>query len=211
MKSIYKPVAVAIAGFLSGASQAATFTPSFADYAFPGTQYTVDAPANTFFNATYGIDVSNAYLYKDSRDTFDGIGIANGTVAEIGTPQSGRITFLDTTDFVSIDYLAILSTVYSVYSSTDTLLGTFTADPGTGSFTLSGGSDFISYLTFSSTGGYGTVSGLTYNYDGITGGGNTDLPGSTAPVPEPETYAMLIAGLGLLSAVARRKAKKPAA
>jgi hypothetical protein len=27
----------------------------------------------------------------------------------------------------------------------------------------------------------------------------------TAPVPEPETYAMLLAGLGVLGAVARRR------
>lgn len=27
----------------------------------------------------------------------------------------------------------------------------------------------------------------------------------TAPVPEPETYAMLLAGLGILGAVARRR------
>ncbi len=31
---------------------------------------------------------------------------------------------------------------------------------------------------------------------------------STAPVPEPETYAMLLAGLGLMGAVARRKNKQ---
>lgn len=30
-------------------------------------------------------------------------------------------------------------------------------------------------------------------------------PGATAPVPEPETYAMMLAGLGLLAAVARRR------
>ena len=29
-----------------------------------------------------------------------------------------------------------------------------------------------------------------------------------APVPEPETYAMLLAGLGLLGFVARRRSKK---
>jgi len=40
-----------------------------------------------------------------------------------------------------------------------------------------------------------TVASLTYNY---------------APVPEPETYGMLLAGLGLMGAIARRKAKKAA-
>ena len=37
----------------------------------------------------------------------------------------------------------------------------------------------------------GTINGLT-----------------VAPVPEPETYAMLIAGLGLIGAVSRRRNKK---
>jgi len=208
MRTSFKLASIAAATMITGAVHAATFTPSFSDYAFPGSQYTVDAPANAFYNTNYGINVSNAYLYKDSRDTFDGIGIANGTVAEIGTPQSGRIDFLDTTDFVSVDYLAILNTTYDAYSASNALLGTFSAGPGNGSFTLSGGGDFISYLTFSSSGGFGTVSGLTYNYDGITGGGNTDLPGSTAPVPEPETYAMLMAGLGIMTAVVRRRKQK---
>lgn len=30
----------------------------------------------------------------------------------------------------------------------------------------------------------------------------------TAPVPEPETYAMLLAGLGLMGAIARRRKSK---
>lgn len=40
-----------------------------------------------------------------------------------------------------------------------------------------------------------TTISLTYNY---------------APVPEPETYGMLLAGLGIMGAIARRKAKKAA-
>ncbi len=35
----------------------------------------------------------------------------------------------------------------------------------------------------------------------------TGVDGATAPVPEPGSYAMLVAGLGLLAAVARRKNK----
>ena len=34
------------------------------------------------------------------------------------------------------------------------------------------------------------------------------VPPPTSPVPEPETYAMMLAGLGLLAAVARRRAGK---
>jgi hypothetical protein len=44
------------------------------------------------------------------------------------------------------------------------------------------------------------------------GGLPTPLPdGSTAPIPEPETYAMLLAGLGLLGWYARRRKLKLAA
>ena len=205
MNKLLSTVAIAALALIgSTAAQAGTFSPSFSDYAFPGSQYTVDSGANAYYSANYGITVSNAYLYKDSRDTFDGVGIANGTVAEIGTTQAGRIDFIDTTNFVTIDYLSILPTVYSAFSSGGTLLGTFSApgDNSTGTFTLTGGSEYISYLTFTSTGGYGTVSGLTYDYDGTTGGGNTDL---TPPVPEPETYALMLLGLGFIGVAVRRR------
>jgi hypothetical protein len=33
--------------------------------------------------------------------------------------------------------------------------------------------------------------------------------GNLAPVPEPETYAMMLAGLGLLGLTARRRRRKP--
>jgi hypothetical protein len=196
----------------ASSANAATFTPRFSDYAFPGSLFTVDAAANTFFSAAYGINVSNAYLYKDSRDTFDGIGVANGPVSGIGSPQTGRVSFLDTTDFVTVDYLAILATTYTAFSSSGVQLASFNSPGNTsnGTFTLNGGGDVIAYLTFSSSGGYGTISSLTYNYDGTTGNGNTDLPNVPA-VPEPETYAMMLAGLGLVGAIARRRKQNSAA
>ena len=48
---------------------------------------------------------------------------------------------------------------------------------------------------------YFTVSGKGTG----SSGGKYVFAVSTAPVPEPETYAMLLAGLGLIGAVARRR------
>ncbi len=44
----------------------------------------------------------------------------------------------------------------------------------------------------------------------VTSNSKLDVIGSAAPVPEPETYAIMMAGLGLLGFLARRK-KKPIA
>lgn len=198
------PTLIAVASVITVSSQAmaVTFTPKFSDYPFPGTQFTVDAPANAYYSTNYGITIDNAYLYKDSRDTFDGIGIANGTVAEIGTPQAGRINFLDTTDFVTIDYLAIQGTTYSAFGSGGALLDSFFSPGGeaNGTFSLIGGGNVISYITFASSGGYGTVSSLVYNYDGITDGRNTDLPS----VPLPASAWLLGSGLAGLLGLRRK-------
>ncbi|GAA4018404.1 hypothetical protein GCM10022212_12810 [Actimicrobium antarcticum] len=53
------------------------------------------------------------------------------------------------------------------------------------------------------------VTGMTYSPTSTYGGGITLTPSSPipSPVPEPETYAMMLAGLGLLGFAARRKAK----
>lgn len=53
-------------------------------------------------------------------------------------------------------------------------------------------------------------------YFNVVGNANGSFGGqyvfavTTLPVPEPETYAMLLAGLGVMGAIARRKAKKQA-
>ena len=44
---------------------------------------------------------------------------------------------------------------------------------------------------------------------GVTDGGNGGIySGAIAAVPEPETYAMLLAGLGLMGAVVRRRSNR---
>ncbi|TFW17729.1 FxDxF family PEP-CTERM protein [Duganella callida] len=60
----------------------------------------------------------------------------------------------------------------------------------------------------------GVLSAGTYSVHvtGLTTADRTTYQGavSALPVPEPETYAMLLGGLGILGAVARRKSKKSA-
>lgn len=205
MKKIVTIVAMAVAAISTQAS-ANSFTPKFSDYAFPGTQFTVDAAANAYYSANYGITIQNAYLYKDSRDTFDGIGVSTGTTAEFGTTQTARISFLDTTDFVTIDWWTISpTTVYSAYTASNSLIDTFTKSGSqTGTYSFNGNGSLISYITWTSQTGYGQISGLTYNYDGITDGRNTDI-GNPSAVPLPAALPLMLSGLGVLGFASRRR------
>jgi hypothetical protein len=221
-KNLFSLVAMAVIAVSSNV-QAAVFTPRFDSPVFPGSnntyaQFNVDTAHNDYYSTNYGIKVSNVYLYKDPRDTFDQTGIANGLIAaNYQLNQAGRIDFLDATGFVRVDYLAILKTTYQAFSKTGQVLSSFSADPSTGSFSLAGG--VISYLLFSSTGGYGTISGLTYSYDGITDGVNQDIntdvdpgadyqPPTVTTTPIPAAIWLFGSGLAGLVGVSRRKMAK---
>ncbi len=195
MKKIFMITALVLT---SHQAMAIPFEPTFSDYSFAGSQYTVDAVANNFFATNYGIEIDNAYLYVDSRDTFDGIGIANGTVDAIGTSQTGRITFLDTTDFVSVDYVTISSANYNSYDTDGNVLDSFSTGSGNVNDTyLFDSGSLIGFITWEATGGYAAVSGLRYNYDGTTDGKNDDLngDGNNNQIPEPTILALLAMGL----------------
>ena len=67
--------------------------------------------------------------------------------------------------------------------------------------TVAGNFGWVQY-DFTRSGAQSTISFLNGAYDDVAG---TSI---TTSVPEPESYALMLAGLGLLGAVARRKAKK---
>lgn len=46
---------------------------------------------------------------------------------------------------------------------------------------------------------------VSITVDGIDGGHSATYAPNTSPVPEPETYAMILAGLGLIAFTARRR------
>jgi PEP-CTERM motif-containing protein len=54
-------------------------------------------------------------------------------------------------------------------------------------------------------GGYYMAAHVQGIPDPLTGGTTSGSIGSTTPIPEPETYAMMLAGLGLMGFVARRR------
>ena len=205
MKNILTACVLLCSVVASAQSSASTFTPSFSDYAFPGSRFDVDAAANTYYSVNYGLSISNAYLYVDSRDTFDGIGIANGLVANVSVPnQVGRVDFLDQTDFVSLDVIAILDTTYSAFGTDGTLLSSRLISGNTNdSFTFDGLGSLIAYMTFATDGGFGAISGLTYNYDGNTDGNNDDI----GAVPVPAALPLMASALGLFGISRKYKSK----
>jgi hypothetical protein len=90
---------------------------------------------------------------------------------------------------------------------------------GTGTVFQTSGGD-LSYGTYLAThGGSFQFSNLNLNGALINTGGNVQFVSGaqiptfspfTVPIPEPETYAMLLAGLGLLGWVGRRRKQKAA-
>lgn len=126
--------------------------------------------------------------------------IASGSTVKVdfqGYPDTG--TFLPPLDFMlrAVDW----SQTFDPWGAFD--FGPDFGSTGFGSHTVSGLSTGVLYAV--------SVYGGGVMPPGSAGSYDLTLSIPTAPVPEPETYAMLMAGLGLLGFVARRrKPGKPA-
>lgn len=167
---------------------------TFGDVAFPPNPYT--AHGVTYTSAQYVI-VGPASRFENS---------SNVIINDSWSPISGELS--DPYDMLGFD-LGILgedslidfsiTTSQSTYSFLNVLVPNVNAGMTFFGF-IAGGGETISQMTFSSQVGLGAAPAL----DNVT-------LGNTAPIPEPETYVMLMAGLGLLGLMGRRKKRLPAA
>lgn len=127
------------------------------------------------------------------------LGVLDDTTVVIGNPAVATPFFFDTYTFTLDDAATVFGGAFAfgvtnfsavLQDATFATVGT-DADPADGfSFEgLAAGDYALSFLGFSDTGGA---------YGGV-------VSAVAAPVPEPETYAMLLAGLGAIGFMVRRR------
>jgi hypothetical protein len=109
--------------------------------------------------------------------------------------------FGSTIQFLSLDVASYQGGILSFYDSNNTLISSFTLNTSGGATSIVG-----NYQHFSVTSSTG-ISRFEF-----TGGiilGNTSIDNVVvSTVPEPESFALLLAGLGVLGAVARKRKLK---
>jgi hypothetical protein len=114
----------------------------------------------------------------------------------------------DARSFIGVQAGSIM-TVSPTSGSSTGLLGFTHVQPGLGFDLLP---DIGNTAAFGAIGFTGPLSAGTYTFwiQDTSGNGSFsyDFVVTTAPVPEPETYAMLLAGLGLMGTAARRRKQK---
>jgi hypothetical protein len=136
----------------------------------------------------------------------------NGGV--FGSGQPTPIVFTDQLIFTllansSTSYNVIDFPIFNVYNTELTGLKLYAGAVGSGTLLGTGSGTAASFSISNVVTGAGDyyleVSGKA---GGLSGGLYSGSISSTvSPVPEPETYAMLLAGLGLMGAIARRRNK----
>ncbi len=146
-------------------------------------------------------------LGSASADTFD-LGLLSTTIGQSGIEVSG--SFDDIFTFTTSSTVPVEGSFVGVSGKND-LMVSYSFGVGAGP---TSGSVYtpLTLVTLNSLDEFGysqTVSGLqagTKYWLNLKGTGSEAMYSVTlAPVPEPETYAMLLAGLGLIGAIARRR------
>jgi len=208
--------AIAAAAYCSAAVQAQALTLNFDNLSTPqdvlayGLQlnhvgspvayhYVLDAAA-TFNGSTYltpPLPTGKFLAYYALESQHETLALAPNSVNTFSVNGVDLAGVIGGGGFQQNDQLSIQITGTKADGSTVTAQQRFDLTPG--SFTTFGSEYFAGFTGLTSL----QFSGTGTNNARYVGIDNLSL--TIAPVPEPETYAMLLAGLGLIAAVARKR------
>jgi len=155
---------------------------------------------STDFPVNLGADPTAANSYSVTH--------ANGSFTDVFTFSLSQVS--DTVSSAVSLFLPGLNGGPASYNISNATLSLFSDPGGDG---LSGSNTQVASVNFGSSNGVLAVNNVaagsyfwrvTGNADG-TNGGVYLYASDTAPVPEPGTYAMMLAGLGLLGFIAKRR------
>lgn len=134
-----------------------------------------------------------------------------GNTATVAAPFTDTTAFVETTTFTFVEVDIVHGQFFKTIITTDFYNRTITSG---GSFNALLGLDSTALGVLNHTGliGFDLQTLGTVTLDRIAFTADYTFSSSpVSPIPEPETYAMLLAGLGLLGFAARRRKQKEAA
>jgi len=141
------------------------------------------------------------------------------TIGSLGITDASQIGVLFNATEPSGDSVNVIDVTLKFYSSTGTLLGAIdgsqnfmnsNAGNGVAGFTFAVSADERTYVNgLLSSGGSGTRLALESTITDFAGGPESFLVYNLGvpPIPEPETYALMLAGLGAVGFMAKRRRK----
>lgn len=165
--------------------------------------------------------LAGAADYSFTQSGFSGGGVISGSFSGVDANGDGQISsFSNEVSGFSLTFSGDTIVGSFAHSLTDLNSGglVYTVGGTTLGSVPTGGTEGLASNWFNASAGFSYASGLgpTNNLGGFAKDIATGATSSTTQliqvtaVPEPESYAMLLAGLGLVGAIAGRRRKQPA-
>lgn len=163
------------------------FGPDEVDLGQGGGTGVYGTPTNEW--SAFGIQIEDAYLYNDSRDTFDRMGLSQNNA------NGARVIFDSALSELKFDYWVIAGHTgrYSVFDSLGVFIDAISVDASGGDINATHTFVAADIKRLEWTGGTGHIQVTTL------------FTGPDTGIPEPGSWAMLLSGGAVLVGLARRR------
>jgi hypothetical protein len=162
-------------------------------FEFTGTGHLTSANTNPSAGTTNGVlDTLNYTLYGANGNSTFGVSAAGATVSSSGAQVLGTGSLID----------GVVVSVPTGGSFVPSAAATVSFAVAAGKEAFFSPQPFYNVAFSAFTNALSTVTPVANGFIVNNGGGNLNF---AAPIPEPETYALMLAGLGVMGFVARRR------